>query len=244
MKVAIHQPHYFPWPRYLHKILECDVFVYLDTVDFDKRFQNRNQVKGQLGPLWLTIPISAKSGHKIYETWIADPKIGRKHYGIIASNYAHAEGFSKWSAELRAFLYQFGTDFTKIAIDSTEWLLDKLDCRAQRIRASELEGVEGKKSSLNASICQTLGATEYLSGAGALAYLKMEDFDEIDCKVQVQTWQRLAYSQQHPQLGFIPDLSALDLVLNCPDKAAEYIRGAGQFERLAPLLPTSDNQIT
>jgi WbqC-like protein len=32
MILAIRQPHYLPWMRYMHKTASCDVFVFLDDV--------------------------------------------------------------------------------------------------------------------------------------------------------------------------------------------------------------------
>ena len=34
IKVAIHQPNFFPWMGYFHKIANCNTFVYLDDVQF------------------------------------------------------------------------------------------------------------------------------------------------------------------------------------------------------------------
>ena len=49
--VAIHQPHYLPWLPYLDKADSCDIFVYLDNVQFQKRgFQNRRQSRTPLAP--------------------------------------------------------------------------------------------------------------------------------------------------------------------------------------------------
>jgi hypothetical protein len=36
MNISIHQPQYLPWLPYLMKIEESDVFIFLDTVDFQK----------------------------------------------------------------------------------------------------------------------------------------------------------------------------------------------------------------
>ena len=35
-KVAIHQPNYLPWLGYFAKIKKCDIFVFLDDVQFSK----------------------------------------------------------------------------------------------------------------------------------------------------------------------------------------------------------------
>ena len=66
MKVAIHQPHYLPWLGYLAKWAEADVFVLLDTVQYEKNgWQNRNRIKTREGPSWLTVPVHAPLGAAI-----------------------------------------------------------------------------------------------------------------------------------------------------------------------------------
>src|SRR5919199_1238191 len=55
MRVAIHQPQYLPWLGYLAKRAAADVFIYLDTVQYEKNgWQNRNRIKTKDGPRWLT----------------------------------------------------------------------------------------------------------------------------------------------------------------------------------------------
>ncbi|MGD1083630.1 MAG: WbqC family protein, partial [Verrucomicrobiota bacterium] len=91
-----------------------------------------------------------------------------------------------------------------------------------------------------AAICQSLGATEYLSGSGGLNYMNQDDFDRIGCQVLVQKWTDFEYAQQYPLLAFVPRLTTLDLLLNCPDSALEMIQSAGAWlphrgcESLAP----------
>jgi hypothetical protein len=42
MRVAIHQPNFFPWYPYFEKILRADIFVILQNCQFEKNnFQNR-----------------------------------------------------------------------------------------------------------------------------------------------------------------------------------------------------------
>jgi len=49
----------------------------------------------------------------------------------------------------------------------------------------------------------------------------------------IQTWEQCPYPQVHPQLGFIADLSALDLLLNAPDGARDVILRAGAWKEHA-----------
>jgi hypothetical protein len=107
--------------------------------------------------------------------------------------------------------------------------LSKLNVRTERIKASELDDIGGESSKLIASICGALRATSYLTGTGALAYLNERDFAEIGCEVMVQQWQPFTYEQVNGE--FVPDLSTLDLLLNCPDQAADLINAAGSWDR-------------
>lgn len=220
----------------MHKALAADIFVYLDTVQFSKNgMQNRNQVKMSGGAAWLTLPVRHDFGQSIGETKLADRAAATKHWKTLSAAYARTPGFERWKDELQALLSHETDSLCELAIASTEWMLEKLKVSARRLRASEIEGTEGQASALVASICRALGADSYLTGTGALAYMRPEDFSAIGCEIMVQQWKPFEYPQAHPRAGFIQDLSTLDLLLNCPDEAAEMIAAAGGWQPWRPL---------
>ena len=58
MIVSIHQSQYLPWPAYFKKLAISDLFVILDSVQFQKNgIQNRNKLRNQEGDYWLTVPV-------------------------------------------------------------------------------------------------------------------------------------------------------------------------------------------
>jgi hypothetical protein len=231
VKVAIHQPQYFPWPPYVHKVMSADVFVYLDTVQFSKNgVQNRNQIKTAQGALWLTLPVLHPTGRPIREVAIADPTVGEKHWKTLVANYARTAGFARWRDDLRRLCEQRFESLADASIASTEWLLKRLDVGTPTLRASEIADANGDGSQLVASLCRALHATQYLSGRGALAYLDVRHFDAIGCRIAWQTWVPFIYPQAHEKAGFVRDLSTLDLVLNCPDDAPAMIGDAGGWD--------------
>lgn len=224
-RLAIHQPQYFPWFRYIQKILCADVFVYLDTVQFSKNgMQNRNMIKGPQGGQWLTVPVRQKLGQQIAETEIAETNFGVKHWKSISLNYAKAPGFMRFKEELEnLFLAHPYSNLSELAIATTEWMLGKLSAKTKRIRSSEM-GLSGEKNSrLVAEICLRLDAGTYLTGTGALNYMDPEDFKKIRCTVLVQSYRDFQYQQLFSKTGFIPDLSTLDLILNHPDEAGNLL---------------------
>lgn len=233
MKVAIHQPQYWPWPPYIHKVMSCDTFVYLDTVQFSKNgLQNRNQIKTRQGASWLSLPVKQRFGQSILETKIAELGALKKHWKTLQANYAPANGFQLWKAELEILFSMDGDSLCEVAIASTEWILAKLGVQTKRVRASEIPSAGGAGTALVASICKSLGATSYLTGVGAVAYLERNLFSAMGCEVWVQEWKRFDYGQRHSEVGFIPDLSTLDLLLNVPERAAAMIESAGNWALL------------
>ena len=60
--ISIHQPQYLPWHNYFKKMKKADIFIILDTVDFQKNgLQNRNQIK----PLQNKVPMNSACGHDL-----------------------------------------------------------------------------------------------------------------------------------------------------------------------------------
>ena len=66
MIVGIHQPQYIPWIPYFSKIVQSDIFVLLDDVQFQKNgLQNRNYILSANGELRLTLPVKVHLGDLI-----------------------------------------------------------------------------------------------------------------------------------------------------------------------------------
>jgi hypothetical protein len=236
MRVAIHQPQYWPWPPYINKILICDTFVYLDTVQFSKNgLQNRNRIKTSRGPAWFTLPVAHRLGQRLLDTRLSDPRALARHWKTLEANYAGTPGFRRWREELRRWFERQNDRLCDVAIASTEWLLDKLEIRVRRIRASEMTGPAGSGSALVASICASLGATSYLAGEGGLEYMRPDDFARIGCRVWIQKRCAWTYDQVFPEAGFASELSTLDLLLNCPDGARDIVAGCAHWTRLSDI---------
>src|SRR5688572_9886507 len=113
MIMAAHQPQYLPWLGYFHKMAACDVFIYLDDVQYKKReFQNRNRIRVKEGWQWLTVPVLTK-GH--YDQEIRRVEIekdtawAKDHWMALRLAYGRAPFFQAHAGNLEKF---YGTPWT------------------------------------------------------------------------------------------------------------------------------------
>ena len=74
--ISIHQPVYLPWLGFFKKILESEIFVILDDVQYEKNgWHNRNKIKTKDGDMWLTVPVHAKNNIKLNQILIDNNSI-------------------------------------------------------------------------------------------------------------------------------------------------------------------------
>ncbi len=64
-------------------------------------------------------------------------------------------------------------------------------------------------------MCQKFGANQYyFGGTSAAAYMDFEKFKKAKIRTVKQEWICPSYWQQYPKVGFIPNLSIIDLLFN------------------------------
>jgi hypothetical protein len=215
MILSIHQPAYLPWLGYFDKIARADVFVYLDTVQFEKNsFINRNQIKTPQGALWLTIPVKTR-GHtsgSLQTTEIDDSQPWRiKHLKSIEMNYRKAPCFDACFPKIQSLLTFPESNLAEYCLNQLRFWLGELAIDTHIVRSSELP-ITSAKSDLVLDLCQYFGAQHYLSGALGRNYLVEDDFSKAGIDIEYQSFKPAVY----PQLwgDFIPYLGILDWWMN------------------------------
>lgn len=234
--VAIHQPQYLPWLPYCAKADACDVFIYLDDVQYQKNgMQNRNRIQSYQGPLWLSVPVHASLKNTIRETRIAGNAWRNKHVRSLQQAYAKAKHGAWLDHGLRKILERDGEFLADLNIAVTEWLFERLGVVSKRVRAFDLQ-VKGEKEERVLALCKAVGGTVYLSGQGARNYQHEATFQRQGITLKYLHYRNQPYGQCCPKTGFTPDLSALDLILNRGAEAREVML-AGHLDDPLP-LPT------
>jgi hypothetical protein len=216
MLVAIHQPEHLPWLGFFEKMLRADLFVLLDDVQFAKGdFQNRNRVKGAGGAQWLTVPVIHKFPQRIDEVLIAGNDWQAKHWKTLRSCYARAAHFETFAPLFDDFYRRPWAKLSDLNVAAIELVARALGVERKWVLASELK-VGGQKSELVLNICKAVGARAYYSGRAGSTYLDGEAFRRAGIEIVVQNFDHPVYEQLFmKESGFVPNLSALDLLFNC-----------------------------
>lgn len=216
MILTSQQPLYWPWLGSISKIVRADVFVLLDSIQFNpKSFQCRNKIRTKDGWIWLTIPTEGGRNQLIKDVKIDIGQNWRaKHLKSIELNYSKAPYFSRYVNDIR-FIYSkqwlFLVDLHEYVLT---WVLDQLNINTKIIRASSLN-LQGIGVDRVIDMCKNLGATEFLVGEGAKPYTPIDKFDKINCKVTFDKYEHPEYRQAYD--SFVPNMGCIDAIF-CLEK--------------------------
>ncbi|MBX3177238.1 MAG: WbqC family protein [Candidatus Hydrogenedentes bacterium] len=225
MLVGIHQPHYLPWLRYFHKILCSDVFVVLDNAQYNKNgYQNRNRIKTPQGPLMLTVPVYDRFGQNLESVRIDNSRRwARKHWRSIAQHYRRARWFDRYAAGMEPFYAREWESLNALNRAMLAYFLRELDIGTPVLYASEM-GAGGSATDRLARLIRAAGGTAYLTGAYAVdAYLDATALKDAGISIKTQEWRAVPYPQRHG--AFEPDLSIVDLLMECGPDSREILLG-------------------
>ena len=219
--VVVLQPGYLPWLGFFDQLRRSSVFVYYDDVQYDKHgWRNRNRIKTQNGPQWLTVPVRTSGPNRLPR--IADVEIdnrtpwARKHIQSIRQAYARAPHLSRYLPALEDVLHRRWERLVDLDLACAGLIASWLGIERQIERSSILR-VDGDRTARLVNICRHFGATRYLSGDAARAYLDVPLFQREGITVEWQQYAHPTYPQLHGD--FVPFLSAIDLLLNCGEES-------------------------
>ena len=237
MRIAIAQPTFLPWLGYFDLLDQCDRFVLLDSVQFEKQsWQQRNRIKTPTGLQWLTVPVAFRGrlGQRIADVEIREPEFWRDHLRAIELNYRRAPHFERYFPAFSDLVRAESAkcNLAQLTTGLLRWLATEMGITTPMVRSSEL-GVQGKRTNLLAEICVSQGATAYLSPLGSAEYLlnELTILTGRGIEVSFQHYEHPAYRQLFPP--FQPYACVLDLLFNEGEGALEIIRSG----RREPFLP-------
>jgi hypothetical protein len=234
-RVGVIQSCYLPWRGFFDFIADVDLFILYDDIQYSTgSWRNRNRLKTPVGVRWLTVPVPANAGKMpIDRVPIGHPRTPWKeeHRLVLKRSLAGArfqdEALSIWEES--------------IAFDDTH--LSQLNERLIR-RVCSFLGIEtpivqarpylalGTKTDRLIDLLKKVGASTYLSGPRASAYINPAAFAQEGIGLEYKVYDYKPY----PQLwgDFEGSVSVLDLIANCGPDARQHLRSLKSSQVVIP----------
>lgn len=214
---SIHQPHFLPWSGYMNKLLQSDVFVWLDSVQYRKNyFQNRTEIRTHRGErAWLTLPVRAPFGTRIDKVAVADAAWRENVGQRVEQEYRRASHFRECWPPIADALAEPGDHLSAVNLRALNAILRLLGVEASRIvQIRDLPVTSDDPTGRLVEACQAVGATRYIAGCGGRKYLLLEAFERAGIEVIWQDFdaEKFVYSQSGG--AFLPRLSIVDCLFN------------------------------
>ena len=225
-KAAILQSNYIPWKGYFDLIAAVDEFIIYDEVQFTKQdWRNRNLIKTPQGPQWLTVPVKrgGRLSRSVSETEIDGERWAGKHWKTIAANYSKAAHFREVAEILTpVFLDSRHARISTLNLHLIDVICAYLEIDTKISASTDYPGA-GDRTERLVDLCMQAGASEYVSGPAAKAYLEEDLFIDNGLKC---TWFDYDGYPEHPQLwgAFEHKVSIVDLLFNCGKQSRKYMK--------------------
>lgn len=245
-KVAILQPAYLPWLGFFEQMSRCDIFVFLDDVQFTKNdWRNRNRIKTKDGIQWLTVPVLHKFGQKINEVTI-DNKIKwqRKHLQALKTWYGKSRFYKDFIDKLEKIYSSNWKYLIDIDLEISLWIKDTLRISCDIIRSSELNTKSNDRQLRLIEICKTADCNFFYEGKSGQNYIDVNLFKDNGITVEFQDYHHPYYHQLWlKEQGFISHLSIVDLLFNHGPESLAILTGQKVIENQKGIMVRSADMV-
>jgi len=231
MIIAIHQPNFMPWGGFFNKMINSDIFVYLDTAVYSKNspVTKRNMIKLNGKALNIGVPIGSKQ-IPINKIKLPGGKWRENHLKTIIQSYKKSTFFDDIFPVIEDIYMCDYELFSEFNIRIIEEFKKMMEIETKTFRESLLGKDFGMKSERLVNICNSFKANTYLSGKGALSYNDNELFEKNKIELIYQEYNQ----QKYKQIGdnFISNLSSIDMLFNLgPVKTKKIILSGYKYKR-------------
>ena len=177
MKISISQPTFLPYEGYFELINYVDKFIFLDSVQFDKRsWQQRNWLVIGKKEKLITIPVITKNK---FNQLISDVEIDYRNFDLknfflsVELNYKKTKFFDEFYPKINEIFnkkYKFLSDLN---IELIIQICKFLEIKTSFVKSSSCKLDKSfKKDNLIYEIIKRHNCSEYISTIGSRAYLE------------------------------------------------------------------------
>lgn len=226
--VVILQSNYIPWKGYFDLMAVADEFVLFDEVQYTRRdWRNRNKIVVDGAPQWLTIPVQTKGNYlaPIREIKVADQDWPLKHWQTIRHAYRKAP-FADFVVPALEAAYAGAGKLELLSEVNGLFLrtLGSLLGIATPLVSSDLvQRTSEDATERLIEICLARGATHYVSGPAARAYIDKGRFEQAGVTLQYANYDGYPLYDQGGG-AFEHGVSVIDLLMRVGPAARDYLK--------------------
>ena len=233
MRVGVIQSNYLPWRGYFDFVDDVDLFVVHDDVQFTKGdWRNRNRLKTPQGMTWMTVPVHYRhTAQLICETAIDHSRNWqREHRNMIAAHLGKAPYVQDVYDLIEPQFEARHRTISGLNVGLMEAICRYLAIRTPLRFSSEL-GLTGVRTERLIELLTAVGATTYVSGPSAKAYLDESRFRDVGIQLEYKEYDYAPY----PQLfgPFEAAVSIVDTIAHCGPTTRAMLKSGATVARAA-----------
>jgi hypothetical protein len=235
---CIHQPVYFPWLGFFHKLNLSDIYIVLDDCQAIKRsWMSRVPIKTNVDGAWLTVPVHFKNrSHQLVKDMMIDNESDwvSKHIKTVQRFYTKAPFFNDIFEIFQKVVLKRYKYLIDLNMDCIRRLLDYLKINVKMVFSSQIKHEESFATLRLINLVKAVNADIYVCGLGSKGYLESDLFQKHNLILYYQKYETFEY----PQLRngkFIPGLSIIDTLANIgPKGVAALLEKNNRLNKIAP----------
>ena len=135
-----------------------------------------------------------------------------KHLKTLEMNYGKTKYFKDFFEDFKNLLLPNYNNLAEMNITINSFIAKKFGFNVEFFKSSDMN-INTLREERVLDICNSLGATTYISGNGARAYEEESHFIARGLKLVYTDYQSIEYPQVWGE--FLPNLSVVDYVCNC-----------------------------
>lgn len=212
--VAIHQPNFFPWLGYFHKILNAQWFIVLDDIQLPRGRSWTSRVKFLISgeAKWLTAPVRHVGEENIQS--IKDAQWEglawkEKACKTVYNNYKKTANFAKVYSFFEKILFFDSQSLLEFNLNAITAIVEFMGASTEHIIQSSRFNIHSTSTQRLIDLTRAVHGNVYMCGGGAQGYQNDALFEQQGLSLLYQNFRHPVYPQRG-QESFVAGLSILD----------------------------------
>jgi hypothetical protein len=217
--VSIHQPNFYPWLGYFHKIVKADVFIFLDNAQMPKgggTWLNRVKLLVNRKESWVTAPINRKyqSVQEINQiNFDSKSNWRKKMITCLELNYKKHPFFLDIMHVLEPLIGNQEQNVNQYNINAIKEISRHLGIKESKFRSASSFSFESTSNERLCFLTKAVKGSIYLSGNGSSSYLDPSIFEDQNINLKFQSPIKIIYNQKNQEEN-VTGLSIIDVLMN------------------------------